>query len=179
MDANDTTYGYRGSEWIKRILVAADGSPASSRGLEQVADLAPRIGAEVVVVYVRHLPATAMMSPGIAAPELVQTLDDQESEVKQQVLRLLGGKGIVWDFVVRSGSPGEEIVEVADEVVVGSNRHSSLHNLLLGSTAAYLTAHSQAAVLVMRSKAAVGAESVASVRASPGNERSPAGVIGM
>ena len=46
MDANDTTYGYRGSEWIKRIVVAADGSPASSRGLEQVADLAPRIGAE-------------------------------------------------------------------------------------------------------------------------------------
>jgi nucleotide-binding universal stress UspA family protein len=43
----------------------------------------------------------------------------------------------------------------ADLVVVGSNRHSSLHNLLLGSTAAYLTAHSQAAVLVMRSKAAV------------------------
>src|SRR5258708_7813669 len=167
MDASDTTYGYRGSEWIKRILVAADGSPASSRGLEQVADLAPRIGAEVVVVFVRHLPATSMMSPGIAASELVQTLDDLESEVKQEVLRKLGGKGIVWDFVVRAGSPGEEIVEVADEtgadlVVVGSNRHSSLHNLLLGSTAAYLTAHSQAAVLVMRSKAAVGAESVES-----------------
>ncbi len=43
MDANDTTYGYRGSEWIKRIVVAADGSPASSRGLEQVADLAPEL----------------------------------------------------------------------------------------------------------------------------------------
>jgi nucleotide-binding universal stress UspA family protein len=164
MDANETTYNYRGSAWIKRIVVAADGSPASMRGLEQVADLAPRIGAEVAVVYVRHLPATAMMSPAIAASEMVQTLEDQESEVKQQVLRVLSGKGVVWDFVVRAGSPGEEIVEVADEmgadlVVVGSNRHSSLHNLLLGSTAAYLTAHSQAAVLVMRSKAAVSTES--------------------
>jgi nucleotide-binding universal stress UspA family protein len=163
MNPNDTTYGYRGSEWIKRIVVAADGSPASTRGLEQVADLAPRIGAEVVVVYVRHLPPTAMMSPGVADSEFVQTLDDQESEVKQQVVRALGGKGVAWDFVVRSGSPGEEIVEVVDEmgadlVVVGSNRHSSLHNLLLGSTAAYLTAHSQAAVLVMRSKAAKTAE---------------------
>src|SRR5258708_12132389 len=148
MDTNDTTYGYRGSEWIKRILVAADGSPASSRGLEQVADLAPRIGAEVVVVYVRHLPATAMMSPGIATPELVRTLEDQESEVKQQVLRLLGGKGIVWDFVVRTGSPGEEIVEVADEtgadlVVVGSNRPTSLHNLLLAPTPPSLPAPPQ------------------------------------
>src|SRR5260370_42647603 len=131
MDANETTYGYRGSAWIKRIVVAADGSPASTRGLEQVADLAPRIGAEVVVVYVRHLPATAMMSPGVAGAELMETLDDQESEVKQQVLRVLSGKGVAWDFVVRSGSPGEEIVEVVDEmgaelVGVGSNRHSSL-----------------------------------------------------
>jgi hypothetical protein len=40
---------------------------------------------------------------------------------------------------------------------VGSNRHSTLHNLLLGSTAAYLTANSQAPVLVMRSRATNGA----------------------
>ncbi len=125
-----------------------------------------------MVVYVRHLPATAMMSPSVADSEFVQTLDDQESEVKQQVLRVLGGKGVAWDFVVRSGSPGEEIVEVVDEmgadlVVVGSNRHSSLHNLLLGSTAAYLAAHSQAAVLVTRSKAAAGAESAASAESLP------------
>jgi len=29
-----------GSSWIKKVVVAADGSPASARGLEQVADLA-------------------------------------------------------------------------------------------------------------------------------------------
>jgi nucleotide-binding universal stress UspA family protein len=78
--------------------------------------------------------------------------------VRQEALRLLGGEGVDWEFVVRAGSPGEEIVQVADEngaelVVVGSNRHSSLHNLLLGSTAAYLTARSRAPVLVMRSAA--------------------------
>jgi nucleotide-binding universal stress UspA family protein len=66
------------------------------------------------------------------------------------------GTGVGWEFIVRDGSPGEEIVEVvkeigADLVVVGSNRHSSLHNLILGSTAAHLTAHSPAPVLVMRS----------------------------
>jgi nucleotide-binding universal stress UspA family protein len=53
-------------------------------------------------------------------------------------------------------------VQVADEsgadlVVVGSNRHSSLHNLLLGSTAAYLATHSRAPVLVMRPRTATGA----------------------
>jgi nucleotide-binding universal stress UspA family protein len=157
METGESTYGYRGSRWIKRIVVAADGSPASSRGLEQVADLAPRVGAKVVVVYVRHLPATALMAPGIADPTMVQTLDDQEAEVRQEAVRALGGTGVDWEMVVRAGSPGEEIVQVADEsgadlVVVGSNRHSSLHNLLLGSTAAHLTAHSPVPVLVMRSK---------------------------
>ena len=163
MDAGESTYGYRGSRGIKRIVVAADGSPASRRGLEQVADLAPRVGAKVVVVYVRHLPATALMAPGIADSTMVQTLDDQEAGVRQEAVRALGGTGVDWEMVVRAGSPGEEIVQVADEsgadlVVVGSNRHSSLHNLFLGSTAAYLAAHSQAPVLVMRSKVANRAE---------------------
>lgn len=163
MDTGESTYGYRGSRWIKRIVVAADGSPASSRGLEQVADLATRVGAKVVVVFVRHLPATAMVAPGIADSTIVQTLDEQEAGVRQDAVRALGGTGVDWEIVVRAGSPGEEIVQVADEtgadlVVVGSNRHSSLHNLFLGSTAAYLASHSQAPVLVMRSKAASRAE---------------------
>jgi nucleotide-binding universal stress UspA family protein len=100
-----------------------------------------------------------MIAPGVAGAAVAQSLDEQEAEVRQEVLRLLGGTGVSWELVVRSGSPGEEILQVADEtaadlVVVGSNRHSSLHNLILGSTAAYLAAHSQAPVLVMRSRVA-------------------------
>jgi nucleotide-binding universal stress UspA family protein len=155
MEPRETTSGVGGSSWIKRIVVAADGSPASTQGLKQVGDLAPRIGAKVIVVYVRHLPATAVVAPGTPDAGLIETLDDQEAEVRQEILRLFGGRDAEWEFVVRSGSPGEEIVQVADEsgadlVVVGSNRHSSLHNLLLGSTAAYLATHSRTPVLVMR-----------------------------
>jgi nucleotide-binding universal stress UspA family protein len=144
-----------GSSWIRKIVVAADGSPASDRGLEQVADLAPRIGAAVVAVFVRHLPAGAMMAPGMTTAPSTEALDDQEAEVRRDVTRILGGTSAAWEFVVRAGSPGEEIVQVAGEtgadlVVVGSNRHSSLHNLLLGSTAAYLATHSKPPVLVMR-----------------------------
>lgn len=150
----------QGGSWIKLIVVAADGSPASVHGLEQVADVASRLEARVVAVFVRHIPGTALMAPAVADPALLTALDDQESEVKQQVLRLVGGTGVAWEFMVRAGSPGEEIAKVADEigadlVVVGSNRHSSLHNVLLGSTAAYLATHSPAPVLVMRPKAAV------------------------
>jgi nucleotide-binding universal stress UspA family protein len=145
-----------GPSWIKRIVVAADGSPASVLGLEQATDLAARLGAKVVVVHVRHVPAMAMAGPYTGgAATMLESLDELESEVRQQAVRILGSSGVTWEFVVRSGSAGEEIVKVvsesgADIVVVGSNRHSSLHNLVLGSTAAYLTAHSPVPVLVMR-----------------------------
>jgi len=56
---------------------------------------------------------------------------------------LLRGVRQLVGFVARAG---------ADMVVVGSNRHSSLHNLLLGSTSAYLTSHSPTAVLVARAR---------------------------
>jgi nucleotide-binding universal stress UspA family protein len=145
-----------GPTWIRRIVVAADGSPASVRGLEQATDLAVRVGAKVVVVHVRHIPTMAMAGPTTSEALMLDSLDELESEVRQQAVRILGTSGASWDFIVRSGSAGEEIVKVASEmgadiVVVGSNRHSSLHNLLLGSTAAYLTAHSPVPVLVMRS----------------------------
>jgi nucleotide-binding universal stress UspA family protein len=157
METYETNRGDRGSNWIKRIVVAADGSPASRRGLEEVADLAPRIGAQVAVVHVRHLPTTAFMTANVPLQQVLAGLDEMESTVRQEATRLLGGTGVSWDFVVREGSPGEEIVRVIDEmdadlVVVGSNRHSSLHNLVLGSTAAHLAAHSPAPLLVMRSR---------------------------
>lgn len=163
MDQRETAYG--GNSWIRRVVVAADGSPASNQGLEQVADLAHRLGAKVLVVFVRHLPATALLGNGMAQPSILESLDEQESEVRQAVIRLVGGKGVAWEFIVQAGSPGEEIVKVveakgADLLVVGSNRHSSMHNLLLGSTAAYLATHSPAPVLVMRSN-------VSSIPASP------------
>jgi nucleotide-binding universal stress UspA family protein len=156
----NTTESAAGPTWIRRIVVAADGSPASVRGFEQAAALAARIGAEVLVVHVRHVPTGTLMGSSISAPSVLESLDELESEVRQQAVRILGGSGVTWDFVVRSGNAGEEIVRVvnesgADLVVVGSNRHSSLHNLLLGSTAAYLTAHSPAPVLVMRARVGV------------------------
>jgi nucleotide-binding universal stress UspA family protein len=154
----DAVYGGRESSWIQKIVVAADGSPASVQGLERVADLAPRIGASVIVVYVRQVPVTSLIGPTFDAG-LNEALDEQEAEVRQEVLRLVEGTGLSWKFVIRVGSPGDEVVKVADEsgadlIVVGSNRHSSLHNLLLGSTAAHLATHSRVLVLVVRSKEA-------------------------
>jgi nucleotide-binding universal stress UspA family protein len=145
-----------GSSWVKRIVVAADGSYASHLGLEEVADIAKRLDSHVVVAHVRHMPAVAL-SGGVAIETLMQTLDEQEAAVRREAIRVLGGTGVDWELVVREGSPGDELVKLVEEtdadlVIVGSNRHSSLRNFILGSTAGHLTAHSPAPVLVMRSR---------------------------
>src|SRR3979409_1740892 len=101
MEVLASTYRSSNSNWIKRIVVAADGSPASILGLQQVADLAPRMGAKVVVVYVRHFPATALMATGGADASLMQAMDEMESEVRQLVLRLVGATGVDWEYVAR------------------------------------------------------------------------------
>jgi nucleotide-binding universal stress UspA family protein len=147
--------GRAGSGWIKRILVAADGSPASAAGIQQAANMASQLGAELTVVFVRHVPAAAPLADGLVEASIEQTQNELELEVMHDALDMLDGTGAEWEFVVRSGSPGHEIAAVADEVsadivVVGSNRHSSLHNLVIGSTAAYLATHSRVPVLVMR-----------------------------
>jgi nucleotide-binding universal stress UspA family protein len=159
MEAHEIVTPSVPSNWIKRIVVAADGSPASRRGLEEVAALAQSLGARVTVVFVRQVPVATAIAPAVADQSVRESLDEAEAAVKQDADRLLDGRGLSWEFVVREGSPGAELVRVVDEtaadlVVVGSNRHSAVHNLVLGSTAAYLTAHSVAAVLVMRSRAA-------------------------
>lgn len=146
-----------GSSWIRQIVVAADGSTASRVGLEEVADIAGRIGAKVLVTHVRHIPAAALMAPSVGNQSVVDALDEQEAMVRREATRILGRTGIDWELVIREGSPGEELINLtqergADLVVVGSNRHTSFHNLILGSTAVYLTAHSPVPVLVMRGR---------------------------
>jgi nucleotide-binding universal stress UspA family protein len=140
---------------IHHLAVAVDSSPASRRGLELAADVSRRRGAHVTVVHVRHLAAGTGLDFGMAQGEMIVALDEVESEVRRMAAEVLDGRGIEWDMQVREGSPGVEVLAAvedlgADMLVVGSNRHSSLHNLVLGSTTAYLTSHSPVPVLVAR-----------------------------
>ncbi len=139
--------------WVRHVVVPADSSPASLQGLALAADIARRTGARVTVVHVRHLPAGTSLSPGAIAGPVAETLNEVEAEVREAVAKVLDG--VSWELVVRSGSPGEQVLEALKElggdlIIIGSNRHSSVRNVLLGSTSAYLAAHSPVPVLVAR-----------------------------
>jgi nucleotide-binding universal stress UspA family protein len=140
---------------VRDLAVAVDGSPASLEGLRLAADIARRTGASVTVVHVRHAPALEEAGAEAGAVSLEETLAGVERAARQDATEILDGAAASWRFVVRAGSPGHEIVEAARElgvdlIIVGSKPHSTLHNLVLGSTSQFLVAHSPVNVLVAR-----------------------------
>jgi nucleotide-binding universal stress UspA family protein len=140
--------------WVRHVVVPADGSEASLHGLALAADVARRTGARVTVLFVRHEPAGTGQSQGSTGGSVEEALEEMEAEVRAAAARAFH-RGVSWDLLVRSGSPGEQVLEAvkdtgANLVIIGSDRHSPVHNVLLGSTTAYLTSHSPVPVLVAR-----------------------------
>lgn len=143
--------------WFRHAVVADDGSRASQAGLTSSLRLARLAGARVTVVHVRHTSPWAVLAAyqGAVANDLLHTLQALEDEARSRAAKAFAGSGVRWDFQVRRGWPGREILQAAEEVdadliVIGSNQHSTLHNLLVGSTTAYVTAHARVPVVVVR-----------------------------
>jgi nucleotide-binding universal stress UspA family protein len=140
---------------VRDLAVAVDGSPASLEGLRLAAEIARRTGARITVVHVRHAPALEQTGAEAGGVSLEETLASVEQAARQDATGILDDASANWRFVVRRGSPGREIIEAAREfhadlIIVGSQPHSTLHNLVLGSTAQYLVAHSPVNVFVAR-----------------------------
>ncbi|MDQ6792314.1 MAG: universal stress protein [Candidatus Dormibacteraeota bacterium] len=139
---------------MRELAVAVDASPPSREGLRLAADIARRTGARVTVVHIRHAPALEEMGAEAGGISLEETLAGVEQAARQDAMDIFGEASAGWRFVVRTGSHGRDI-EAAKElevdlIIVGSKPHSTLHNLVLGSTARYLVAHSPVQVLVAR-----------------------------
>lgn len=146
---------------VRHVVVADDASVASWAGLAAAAQLARRNAARITVVHVRHWPGMymaglgALSMAGMTAGELVRTLDNLEREARRRAAKAFAATGVPWDFQVREGRPAREILRAAEEldadlVVIGSKPHGALHNLVVRSTTAYVTAHSSVPVLVVR-----------------------------
>jgi nucleotide-binding universal stress UspA family protein len=157
MGSEDRVREQAAPSWVRHLVVPVDGSPASRQGLELAADVARRTGSRVTVVHVRHLPAGISLSPASTRGAIEVTLEEMEAGVRAAVADVLGEAGVDWNLVLRSGSPGEEILQVVkdlgvDLVIIGSKPHGTVHDVLLGSTSVYLAKHSPVPVLIARSQ---------------------------
>jgi nucleotide-binding universal stress UspA family protein len=132
---------------MKRILLAYDGSEPSKRALEQVAELATALKAEVSVVSV--IPAR----PG---PVPLDPWDDKavHDQALREARKLLTERGIEPALLEPAGDPARTIEHIADEgnfdmVVIGSRGLGMLGRLLQGSVSEHVATHAHQSVIVV------------------------------
>jgi len=133
---------------MKRILLAYDGSDPSKRALEQVAELATALKAEVSVVSV--IPAR----PG---PVPLDPWDDRavHATALLEARKALAERGIEASLLEPAGDPARTIEHMADEgnfdmVVVGSHGMGTLGRLFQGSVSEHVATHAHASVIIVK-----------------------------
>jgi len=121
------------------ILIPFDGSDEARRAANHGIDLAEALGSSVHALYVMDLPG---------APRTVYVRDDEESlreeyreygeTVTAEICDLAADAGVECTTAIKSGAPGEEIVDYADEegvdaIVMGSE-YQGRFRAIMGST---------------------------------------------
>ncbi len=146
---------------FRMILVAVDGSDASSRALAEALDLARAMNAGVHVAHVIQAGAYPPLILGeTEVPDLAQQavsdmLERDAETILARAQEAAGDAGIPVTVHKRWGHPGSEIVGLAQElgadlVVIGSGGRSRIDRLFLGSVSSFVIEHGTAATLVVR-----------------------------
>jgi len=139
------------------ILIPFDGSDEAEKGADHGLGLAETCGATVHALYVIDLPG---------APRTVYIRDDEDEmreryreygeEVTTEIKEMAEKRGLDCVTALRSGSPGEEIVDYATDegigaIVLGSAYRGKL-GALLGSTAEKVVRTAEVPVVTVRER---------------------------
>lgn len=140
---------------VETILLATDGTAASSAAGEQAIQLAAALRARLLVVSVD----TSRAPIDVPAPsrEAVGLSDRRTSMVTaaERLVQQARSAGAEATFLVWEGEPGETIVTAADSeradlIVVGTHGRGSIGRFLIGSVSDYVVRHAHCPVLVVR-----------------------------
>jgi nucleotide-binding universal stress UspA family protein len=150
----------------KRILLASDGSEETARAGRTAIELSEKLGAELHLVYVGHIPIVFDESPGgwTLDPNLQSEMEENMEEevitrLEEEVHSIKEAGGKVAQAHAKVGRPDAEIVTLAEElgadlIVVGSRGLGPLlgplKRVLLGSVSSSVVRHAYRSVLVVR-----------------------------
>jgi nucleotide-binding universal stress UspA family protein len=136
---------------FNKILVPLDGSEIAASILPQVAELARKLQAELILIHVSPGEKSAMATPsGSTAVAVHQTC--------QAYLNMLGKdlqrQGLKVEVVCLTGNPAQEIIRYADEhqmdLITMATHGSGEVAWLLGSIARKVVTHASKPVLLFR-----------------------------
>jgi len=141
---------------IKRIMTAVDFSETGQAAASQAAELAQRLGAELVVLHVVNEPAFAVAEGnGYLAPAVVAEYENAMKTKLQGTADALASSGAKVSAKVVRGTPHDAIVSAAesekvDLIVMGTHGRTGIGQLLLGSVAERVVRLSKVPVMTIR-----------------------------
>lgn len=136
---------------FKRILIATDGSAASSAGADHAINIAASYGGELVAVSVVELPDEAFAD----APKVVDQLLEKARGYVAAVKTKADAAGVACAVAVLEGPVFEVVTRIARErevglIVTGSHGRTGLRRLLVGSVAEKVIGYAPCPVLVVK-----------------------------
>jgi nucleotide-binding universal stress UspA family protein len=126
---------------LHRILVGLDGSPLAETILDPVRALARRLGAEVVLLHVTHVPETVRAAePGPTLDEIVAQERERAETYLEGAARKVTDAGLTVRIAVSAGEAAAEIVRYAereriDLIALATHGRSGMQRWLYGSVA--------------------------------------------
>jgi nucleotide-binding universal stress UspA family protein len=142
-------------EEMKKILIAADGSPTGRAAVEAGVELAADEGASVVVVHVVSILDFAESANGDGAPRAQRLPRLEEDPVLEAALAAAAARRVEATAELLIGYPPTQIVRLAAEIdadliVVGCRGLNRIKGAFFGSTSRDVLAHAQRPVFVVR-----------------------------
>ncbi len=140
---------------FEKILVAVDGSSASTRAVECARKLAKLTDATIILVHAYPKTPEYLGEPNLS--ETIARHTENARNLIDPLAQSLQEDGIATITEILQGPPSEAILNVADTrevdlIVMGARGLGSLGSLLLGSVSQKVLSHATCPVMVVRSQ---------------------------
>ena len=137
------------------ILVAYDGSEIARKAIERASTLLAKEVDTMVLLYVVPDAASTGTLEEMVCPEDAVSDEDAHLMINAAATEVVDRWGMTAVGIVRRGSPGEMIIDVAREldasvVVVGVGKVEKVSSFALGSVADHVARHCGVPVLIVR-----------------------------
>jgi nucleotide-binding universal stress UspA family protein len=147
---------------IQTVFCACDFSETGALALDHAVRLARRHEARLVLAHVVE-PIPLGPYPVLMAPDNELAIRDLARKRMETLAERARSEGVVADVRVDMGSPGSELVvmaedEAADVIVIGTRGLTGFQHVMLGSTAEYVVRVSSCPVLTIHPSDAVSEE---------------------
>jgi nucleotide-binding universal stress UspA family protein len=143
-----------------KMLIATDGSKSSNKAIDYGVNIAAKMGAEVLGLYVINLKSLEFFA--LEHHDNIASYEDENSKLRREgeealaYLKEQGVKaGVKVSAIIVRGYPVEEILKAAEKekvamIVVGNIGRTGLEHMLIGSVSESIVRKATRPVLVVR-----------------------------